>query len=94
MGTPVSSRQYAVGANYLYANHYALYGAWYSDNNSAKSWRGIFKNIKGMNLDVVTGPEYEALAVSKMVEDMPQFPMPGSILLDNDIVYVKIGSVN
>ncbi len=94
VGTPVSSMQYFVDTNYSYANHYALYGAWYLGNNSAKSWKGVIRNIKGMNLNMVTGPEYDALSVSKMVESMPQFPKPGSILLDNDIVYVKVGNAN
>ena len=41
---------------------------------------------------MVMGPEYEALSSSEMVEGMPQFPDKGSILLDDNIVYVKIGN--
>lgn len=92
VGTPVSCLLYSVGPNYAYSNYYALYGAWYLGNNCAKSWNGVIKNRKGLYLDMVMGPEYEALSSSEMVEGMPQFPDRGSILLDDNIVYVKIGN--
>lgn len=93
VGTPVSCLLYSVGPNYAYSNYYALYGAWYLGNNCAKSWNGVIKNRKGLYLDMVMGPEYEALSSSEMVAGMPQFPDPGSILLEDNIVYVKIGNV-
>lgn len=91
VGTPTSCPLYSIGTNYTHANFYSLYGAWYLGVNSAKSWRGLIKNVKGLNLDMVTGSEYVALSTSKMVDDMPYFPEPGSIRLDDGIVYVKVG---
>lgn len=92
-GTPSSSLLYAIDYNYSYANLYAIYGAWYIDGNCAKSWRGVIRNVEGLNLDVVTGSEYQTLSSSKKVKDMPVFPESGSILLEDDIVYVKISNV-
>lgn len=94
VGTPCASPLYAIDANYKYANHYALYGAWYSGHNGAKSWRGVIRYRKGLNLDVVSDPEYNILSTSETVANMPQFPEIGSIMQDGDIIYVKIGNAN
>ena len=92
VGTPTSSLLYMIDSNVSNANLYAIYGAWYLGDNSAKSWRGVIMSLKGLNLDMVTGSEYQTLSSSKKVAEMPQFPEPGSILLEDDIVYVKIGN--
>ena len=94
VGTPCSSPLYAIDSNYEYANIYALYGAWYSGHNGAKSWRGVIRYRKGLNLNVVSDPEYNILSSSETIADMPQFPKTGSIMLDGDIVYIKIDSTN
>lgn len=92
VGTPSSNTLYAIDANYVNANLYALFGAWYLDDNSAKSWRGVVRNLRGLNLDMVSGPEYVALSKSELVKGMPLFPEKGSIVLQDGIVYVKIGN--
>lgn len=94
VGAPCGSLLYSIDSNYEHANSYALYGAWYSGSNGAKSWRGVIRYRKGLNLNMVTGSEYEDLSYSETVTDMPQFPEDGSILLENDIVYVKISNAN
>lgn len=93
VGTPVGSFLYAIDQNVEYANMYALYGAWFLGECSGSSWRGVIRNEKGINLDMVTGAEYERLSYSETVANMPLFPEEGSILLKDDIVYVKIGGV-
>lgn len=92
VGTPCSSPLYAIDSNYEYANIYALYGAWYSGHNGAKSWQGVIRYRKGLNLDIVADPEYNTLSFSERVTNMPQFPKAGSIIRDGNIVYIKIGS--
>lgn len=93
VGTPSAGPLYAIDSNYINSNLYALYGAWFVDSNSAKSWNGIIRNRKGLNLSLVTGPEYERMSTSQMVEKMPLFPEKGSIVLENDVVYVKISDI-
>ncbi|MCM1193002.1 MAG: hypothetical protein NC389_11305 [Acetatifactor muris] len=92
IGTPVGSNLYAINANAEHANMYALNGAWYLGETSALSWRGILRNEKGINLDIITGSEYESLTYSELVANMAVFPEEGSILLKDNIVYVKIGA--
>ena len=92
IGTPVGSNLYAINANVEHANMYALYGAWYLGGTSASSWRGVLRNEKGINLDMITGSEYESLTYSELVENMSLFPEEGSILLNDNIVYVKISA--
>lgn len=93
VGTPVGSYLYSINQNYEHANLYALYGAWFIGGCSGSSWRGVIRNGKGINLDILTGAEYERLSYSETVADMPLFPEEGSIVLKDDIVYVKIGGV-
>ncbi|MCM1526851.1 MAG: glucosyltransferase domain-containing protein [Bacteroides sp.] len=94
VGIPVASPLYAIDPNYEYANQYALYGAWYWGAHGSRSWRSVLEYRKGLRLNMITGEEYETLSFSEIVTNMPQFPAPGSIVEENDIVYIKIGDAS
>lgn len=89
-GTPSSCEWYSVDANHQYSNLYALYGAWYTGENSTASWNGVIRKVKGLNLQMVSGSEYLRLTSGGKMDDMPLFPAEGSIVLEGNIVYIKL----
>lgn len=89
-GTPAGSSLYTMDKGTQYANFYAMFGAWYTNGESAKSWKGLINDVMGVQLKMVTPWEYNAIGVMEEVQQMPVFPSPGSILKIDNTIIVRI----
>lgn len=90
-GTPTTSDLYWVDSSISNANVYAIFGAWWPDYSTQSSWEGFIHNYMNLNLTIVDQNQYNMIATSEELAEMPRFPEEGSIKVINDIVVVKIG---
>lgn len=91
MGRPGDNRRFAKSTAYQMANEYARFGCWSTDaRNNRVSWYGVTSNFLGVNLNLCSVEDYEALQSKKQVADMPEFPLEGSIRKIDGIVVIKV----
>lgn len=89
VGNPVGSELYYIDEATYGANVYALFGVFESGYNGLKSWEGVIRYMKGLNLPFVTGEQYYDIVSKEEVSNMPAFPEEGSIILTDDVVVIK-----
>lgn len=80
---------------YNLSNNYArLFGNMRYGATDAAVWRGAFRNILGINLNICQGQEYEDIISNVEVEKMPAFPNSGYIQMINDVVVIRVSDYN
>lgn len=90
-GSPSTSKLYWVDQSTTGINIYALFGAWWPAYATQSSWEGFLHNYMELNLKIVNQDQYNMVASSPELAEMPAFPEEGSVGVINDIVVVKIG---
>lgn len=71
-----------VPKEYNMANHYAMYGGWWTSSGS-RSWKGIYRDL-GLNLNIGDNVLTLRTTETEQFEKMPVFPEKGSIALSED----------
>ncbi len=94
VGRPGNNDRFAQSVAYQMANGYAKFGCWSTDaRNNRVSWNGVISNFTGTHLYLCGDTEYQRIIGLQQVEDMPEFPMEGSICVIDDIIVVKVSDV-
>lgn len=94
VGVPAGNTLFKVSPLFLEANSYAQFGCWWLDSTcTRKSWQGVFSNLCGVNLPICSNDEYNSIVADEAVENMPLFPLEGSIIKMGDVVVVKVSGL-
>lgn len=88
LGSPMGNKLFYFSVIAEKANGYALFGNWNSGMH--RSWQGVFRNLCGINLEMCSSADYDAIAANPEVESMTVFPEEGSIIRIDDIVVIKV----
>lgn len=91
IGNPSCNDLFRTSVIYDKANGYARFGSWSTDNTcNRRSWQGAFSNLCGINLEICTAPEYDAVLADEAVQNMEVYPKEGYISQIGDIVVIKV----
>lgn len=88
LGSPAGNELFYFSKIAEEANRYALFGNW--NTGMRRSWQGVFRYLCGINLEMCSSWDYDAIAANPRVENMPVFPEEGCIIKIDNIVVVKV----
>ena len=93
IGNPINNPQVYVNSIYSKANSYAkIAGPYWGSELDNSTWRGIFRNLNGVNLPLCNSKEYEQILANPEIDSMPVFPQEGSIRELDGIIVIKVSS--
>lgn len=93
IGRPDDNALFRKSINFYKANTYAKFGSWWiSYDATTKSWKGVFHNLLGINLNICNKETYSKILINNDIKSMPCFPKEGSIQEKNGIVIVKVSN--
>ena len=91
IGSPLDNPLANVNAIYYQANDYAQVASNYWDNYLANwTWKGIFKNICGVYINMCDDGVYENFLASQEVTEMQAFPKEGFIKEIDGVTVIKV----
>lgn len=94
VGRPGNNPAFVKSGAYQMANGYARFGCWSTDaRNNKYSWDGVMRNFLGVSLNICNEIDYEKLIQNEEIEEMPVFPMEGSIRVIDGYVVVKVSNL-
>lgn len=94
VGRPGNNPAFVQSGAYQMANGYARFGCWSTDaRNNRYSWDGVMRNFLGVSLNICNEIDYEKLIQNEEIEEMPVFPMEGSIRVIDGYVVVKVSNL-
>lgn len=88
LGSPTGNELFYFSKIAEKANGYALFGNW--NTGMRRSWQGVFRYLCGINLEMCSSGDYDAIAANPEVANMAVFPEEGCIIRINDIVVIKV----
>lgn len=88
LGSPIGNELYYFSVIAEKANGYAVFGNW--NSGMRRSWQGVFRYLCGINLEMCSSTDYDAIAANPEVESMTVFHDDGSIIRIDDIVVIKV----
>lgn len=91
IGIPAGNKLFYVSETYGLSNNYARVGAGWTDAESTmKSWRGIFHNFCGINLNIWSSESCKDEVEEANIENMPVYPEYGYIKQVGDVIVIKV----
>ena len=94
VGRPGNNPAFVQSGAYQMANGYARFGCWSTDaRNNRYSWDGVMRNFLGVSLNICNEIDYEKLIQNEEIEEMPVFPMEGSIRVIDGYVVIKVSDL-
>lgn len=88
LGNPTQNDLFYFSVIMEKANGDVRFGDW--NTGMRRSWQGVFRYLCGINLEMCSLADYNAIAANPEVESMAIFPEEGCIIRIDDIIVIKI----
>lgn len=95
VGRPSENNLFSRNAAYQNANEYAKFGNFWSTEagNNRRSWQGVLSEYCGINLNLCSEDQYNAIIQNEKIANMPEFPLEGSLLEIDGVIVVKVSQL-